>query len=103
MSLSERIKKLAGLGSATSNDVNRAKVIAVAAQKGGVGKTTTAVNLALAMAKFQDLKTLLVDLDGQGHVAASLASITPDIIAAIEYFNRASFKLAFVYLDIKMT
>lgn len=52
----------------------RARVLAVAAQKGGVGKTTTAVNVAVAAARFQGLRTLLVDLDGQGHVETALAA-----------------------------
>ncbi len=52
----------------------RARVLAVAAQKGGVGKTTTAVNLAVAAARFQGLRTLLVDLDGQGHVETALVA-----------------------------
>lgn len=47
-------------------------LITVTSQKGGVGKTTTAVSLAYAIAEYTAERTLLVDLDPQGHCAISL-------------------------------
>jgi chromosome partitioning protein len=47
------------------------RIIALANQKGGVGKTTSAVTLAAGLARHR-LRTLLLDLDPQGHVALSL-------------------------------
>ena len=48
-----------------------AKVICVTNQKGGVGKTTTAVNLSYYLAKDKK-KTLLVDFDPQGNATSGL-------------------------------
>ena len=53
------------------------KIVSLTNQKGGVGKTTTSVNLAVSFA-VSEVKTLLIDLDPQSNATTGLDQITDD-------------------------
>jgi len=65
------------------NQGSRPRIIAVANQKGGVGKTTTAINLAAALVE-SGHRVMIVDIDPQGNASTGLG-FTPDRREATTY------------------
>ena len=76
-----------------------AKIIAIANQKGGVGKTTTSVNLTAILADMGQ-RVLAVDLDPQGNTTSGLGMTVEDISVYEAVMGRIGLKEAVQHTDI---
>jgi chromosome partitioning protein len=69
--LVENSRRLVNVGAQTVPKPSQTRIITISNQKGGVGKTTTTVNLASALAS-KGLQVLVIDLDPQGNASTAL-------------------------------
>lgn len=82
-SLSQKIKELISIETQNpelkyGKGNKKAIKVSLCSQKGGVGKTTSTLNLGIALAKFHQKKVLIIDLDPQGHVEKSIGACMPE-------------------------
>ena len=75
------------------------RIIAVSNQKGGVGKTTTTVNLGCGLAEFEGMKVLICDLDPQGNATSTMVKhFESEPLSAFDLMEEAA--LTESYLEI---